>query len=82
MDPKQKRKRPRKLGSEEEAAALLGVSVQTLRNARCTGRGTLAGVEWFRFGSGRGATIRYDLHWVEDEFIPRHLCSHGELDAA
>jgi hypothetical protein len=82
MDPRQKRKRPRRLGTDEELAALLNVRVEAIRNARSTGKGDLATIPWFKFGEGRGARVRVDLNWVEDVWLPRRMRSHGELDAA
>ncbi len=42
---------------DTEAAAILGVAVSTLRNARVTGRGAFASIPYSRMGSA----IRYSL---------------------
>jgi hypothetical protein len=81
MDPGQKRKRPRRLGTDEQLAELLQVRVEAIRNARSTGRGDLATIPWFKFG-GRNARVRVDLNWVEDVWLPQRMRSHVEADAA
>jgi len=73
-----KRLRPRRLGTETEAAGLLGVTPDALRNARCTGRGDLARIEWFKLGNARGAPVRYDLNWIEDVYLESCRRVHGE----
>jgi hypothetical protein len=75
-DARHKRQRPRRLGSEAEAAALLGVAHESIRNARCTGRGDLATIPWFKYGSARGAPVRYHLTWIEDVWLEQRRRSH------
>jgi hypothetical protein len=78
---KQKRTQRRRLGTELDVALLLGVTVDGLRNARCTGRGDLATLPWFKFGNGRSAPIRYDLAYIEDVWLEQRRRSHGEPTA-
>ena len=57
----QRDKPRRRLGDENEAAELLRVRPQALRNARCTGRGELATIPHYKVGK----LVRYDLDWID-----------------
>jgi hypothetical protein len=51
----------RRLGDENEAAELLRVRPQALRNARCTGKGELATIPHYKVGK----LVRHDLDWID-----------------
>ena len=47
---------------ESEAAELLGIAPQTLRNARSSGIGAYASLRWLKIGRG---VIRYQPHVLQ-----------------
>jgi hypothetical protein len=57
----------RRLGPETAVAATLQVEPESLRNARCTGRGDLATLRWYRVGR----KILYDLDYLEGPWLER-----------
>jgi hypothetical protein len=73
-----KRRRAVRLGTDAQLADLLGVAVESVRNARCTGKGDLATIPWFKLGVARGSPVRVDLNWVEDVWLEQRRRSHGE----
>ena len=57
----------RPLLTEEQAAPLLGTTVQHLRNCRCTGTGAYAGLPHFKLGR----SVRFDPRDIE-RWLERH----------
>jgi hypothetical protein len=67
-EPKPRRERPRRrLAPEPVVAELLDVEPESLRNARCTGRGDLATLRWFKGGK----KVLYDLDYIEGPWLAR-----------
>lgn len=59
----------KKLIDEKGLSEITGLALQTLRNARCEGRG----IPYIRLGGERRGAIRYDLQDVEDYISRRRI---------
>ncbi len=55
----------RRLGPEAVAAKTLNVEPKSLRNARCTGRGDLSTLRWYKVGK----KVLYDLDYLEGPWL-------------
>jgi hypothetical protein len=53
--------------TEKEVSALTKIGLQTLRNARCAGKG----IPWTKLGLGKRSSVRYSLQDVL-EFMESH----------